>query len=407
MLNKVFLTVFVVVSLSVFSQLSVAQGNVLSPNVLIDNRSDDTFSPIGYATFEDFGVKYFILGNFNSDLDDGGRLAFKFLSSTSTRYFYQTLKQYVVLNNPQNVISDLTGELNDFYRSYKGEFVSGDHLAIDRDVESVKVKLNGVIIVSDLSSDLYQVLLNAWVGSVPPSRSFKGELLGKNDFSSSQSLFNTLSYEIGRQEQVISSLQDLKKKELVPTKAVPSIRAPKIPSASIAPPVPVRSTPKKQIDPVAIAVVEKPNVDVKPPANVVNAKTDAPKVAVEVNQRSSQVLAKIESERQEKEKQRELLNRAKELEKLAFANKLMRHARQNIVYPRRAQKLKHVGQVVALVTIDKNGDMLNFELQEEAKYDSLNDAVEKGVKKSDPFPSIPKTLADETFSFSLPIKFAI
>ena len=407
MLNKNCLIVVLLVNLLIVPQIVSAQNRTPNTKGLIDPRLDDTFTPVGYATFEDFGVKYFILGNFNSSLDDGGRLAFKFLSSTSTRFFYQTLKQYVVLNNPQSLVNSLTEELAEFYTLYKGEFVSGDHLAIDKDFDSVRVKLNGVILAGNLTTDLYQVLLNAWVGSVPPSRSFKGELLGQNDFSNTQSLFNTINYATGRREQVISFVQDPKKKALGQTNfGSVAANQPSFIKAAVKPniqkPVLLKAIAAPKLEAPDTLIIE--DQSQKQEQNLPEPKNTREFEERELIKQQEQNTSRARAE--EEKAQKAMMIKANELERLIYTNKLMRHTRQNITYPRRAQQLNHQGQVVAVITIDKKGKMLDFELEEEAKYQSLNNAVEKGVKKSNPFPSMPNTISGDTFSFSLPITFA-
>ena len=50
---------------------------------------------------------------------------------------------------------------------------------------------------------------------------------------------------------------------------------------------------------------------------------------------------------------------------------------------------------------------LAFELEDKTKHRMLNEAVVKGVKRSAPFPEVPELIKGETFTFQVPVAFAI
>jgi protein TonB len=79
----------------------------------------------------------------------------------------------------------------------------------------------------------------------------------------------------------------------------------------------------------------------------------------------------------------------------------------NTQYPKRSMDLKQQGLVVLKIRINRQGKLLSMEEEKSTKHSSLNKAARKAVKKSIPYPDVPKSLEGKDFSVTLPYNFKL
>ena len=84
---------------------------------------------------------------------------------------------------------------------------------------------------------------------------------------------------------------------------------------------------------------------------------------------------------------------------------LERHKR----YPSKAKRLGYQGVLEVEFTIDKNGNLLSYDIIKPSPYKALNQAAENMVKRASPMPAIPKEiqLGKQSFTFVVPVSFTL
>jgi len=74
-------------------------------------------------------------------------------------------------------------------------------------------------------------------------------------------------------------------------------------------------------------------------------------------------------------------------------------------YPRRAQMRRHEGVAHLRFTIDGEGHVLAFRVERSSGHESLDDAVERMIRKAEPLPPIPVALGKERLDLVVPVQF--
>ena len=88
-----------------------------------------------------------------------------------------------------------------------------------------------------------------------------------------------------------------------------------------------------------------------------------------------------------------------------YKAKLVAWVYKSLEYPEKDKRARKEGSLKAKVTIKRDGTLVSTELLEETRYASLNLAAKNATKLAQPYPPIPKDIADETFEFTVPILF--
>lgn len=74
-------------------------------------------------------------------------------------------------------------------------------------------------------------------------------------------------------------------------------------------------------------------------------------------------------------------------------------------YPRRAQMRRQEGVTHLRFTIDGEGHVLAFRVERSSGHNSLDDAVERMIRKAEPLPPIPVALGKERLDLVVPVQF--
>ncbi|MGB5325613.1 MAG: TonB family protein [Pseudomonadales bacterium] len=90
-----------------------------------------------------------------------------------------------------------------------------------------------------------------------------------------------------------------------------------------------------------------------------------------------------------------------------YRSNLLKQTYQHVVYPDSAIAKNHEGEVVLMVTVDRNGKVKAIDYDSRARFNSLNKAASIAVKRAKPYPPVPTRLDGETFQISMPIRFLL
>ncbi len=375
---------------------------------------------VGYAQYSDLSESLFLTSLFaESDQSDfnGRRLEFKFLGQQlSFRRFKRLMLQSSAINNPPAIMQKNATALESFVKQtqLKGSFQRGDHLVLRGDENGLTTIFNSVELGVIGSAELFDILLNSWVGKIPPSRELKAALLGQTNNQEIERAFKRLSYTDERREQIllavngkldsedvslsesvsaVSNNQSTAPPKKVSTKTVGKVTVAKksaSTAAAVAKKAVTKAIQKKQTSKKIIAkeVVKRKPRDLGP------KKIEIRQQLASLDEKPKSIFSKTDSEDVENIKKK-------------YSRDLYIHASKNILYPRRSRQLKHTGKILAQVTIDRSGKLLDMALERESVHDALNRAVQKALKKSQPYPEVPELLDGESFTFEVPVTFSL
>lgn len=339
---------------------------------------------VGYALYSELDESLFIaslkatddkqIGNGRSPVQIEKQLEFKFLKARfAAGRFTRLLLHNAAINNPDEAIQNNKEFFDQFVELMNHSFYRGDHIVFStQGNEAFAITLDGVEIGRVKSRELFDILLNGWIGDVPPTRIFKESLLGGGESASLAEYYPGISYSKNRRIAVEDYVNAKKSLENDPPVRLVD------PDEFEEPPVVASPAPKL---PAGAAVT-------KPASKALNKVVGA--------------VSELEVKKAQLERHRRVFHMRR-----SFATELVYHAQQNIIYPRRSQIQKQMGNVLAVVTIDRSGMVRGYEITKRAEHESLNRAVEKGLRKSQPFPQVPHAIDGDTFTFQVPIAFAL
>lgn len=339
MLGITFAAVHVSVAASNGSGATLVKGN-LEPN--------------GFARYDEVGKPIYIGGLFLGVLSGDPevirgvrtkRMEFKLLTNISGRRFGRILTKGAAINNNPRLLVEYARAMEVFLSAFKDDLHHGDHLVmVPNSLGGTSVVLNSVKIAEIAEPEFFDLLLNMWIGSVPPTREFKLKILGL--------------------ENRLELLQDFEFLQPLPSRR-----------AAVEKWFSQENMPRTFLSDSFMPIT---NEDL-----------------AENTGYGSQSVSDIKND----------VKAEDVLSEQFYINRLLLHSQQMMVYPELSRRMRHEGSVLVSVTIDREGKLLNYELVESSKYRLLNDAVAEGIVKAEPFPPMPEKVLGDTYTFTVPVEF--
>ncbi|WP_158657864.1 TonB family protein [Agarilytica rhodophyticola] len=389
---------------------------------------NDNLSANGYAKFSEFGDGVFIAALYvDAPSSDVAALRNKTekrieIKIVADKYSYRRLASMfvkgVAINNPPSLLTQSAKAMENFLSWFRGNFVAGDHIVLQNKATGFALYINGVELADIKSPQLFNMLLNTWIGDVPPSRDFKASILGDTSGGDYAGEFLVLQPKPSRvsvmegwkanlaEAEERNSQEQSASKQTIKVAAAPAVKkVVKTVAKSAATP-----KPKASVRPLAKQEVKKtPNVASTPQAPKAAKQekvikivvTPTPKPVREIRREELVQEDAIPPSRDDEFSAENLL--ATQL----YTNTLLRHCQSKMTYPRVSRRLGHTGVVVAKVTIDRDGKLVSSQLTQETEYDSLNSAVKNGIKRSVPYPDMPEHIKSDTFTFQVPVAYKL
>lgn len=310
-------------------------------------------------------------------------------------------------NNPPSDVLAKAKEVRKFAGVVGQNLEKNDVLTIDYVNDSTIVSINGSE-QATFSGGLFNLVLNTWIGTLPPSNEYKSAILGQSSYDSLLSRYNGISPSSAR-----VALFDKKKQEELAAK-------------------------KKEEEEKRLAEEKKAQKEKEAEERKRLAKLEEQKRLADERQ------ARLASEQASKDAQKaKLAQEAAERKRLAeeaakkppvvevpagpspeeiaaikrsYTAKVRRHYIPYFEYPTRAIIRKHGasamsrpkkgkthGTVKINLEIDRDGDLVSGNLEKGSGEKILDEAVQKAIFDAVPFPAIPSELEGETFSTVLTI----
>ncbi|MET1254314.1 TonB family protein [Aliikangiella maris] len=382
------------------------------------------------------------------------RMSIRFLTSYSNRKLARHWKERMAMNNPRSSWQPLTQQIVGFSKIFKRPVELNDELNIDY-IPGVgtQVYLNSTLFMTIDNHDFAELLLNVWLGNIPPTKAFKNSIRGLDDASIKGSYiarYEGLSPAKGRFDSDLNDSTQVAIAEDNPAENTTNPATKVAQNTATKPQEDKQSANKPETKPNAKKVAK---VDEKKTGNnqsqnsTSKAATDNKKVAA--NKPDSTTLTKPDTtpeikteikpdipadikldpnlvkvadkaETKPAEKKPETKKIAKKIEPVidenffdadlvtgSYTRDLINEIKKHQEYPRKALIDRKQGDVTAQVTIDKDGEILDIELIERSGSRVLDRAVSRIIRKAGPFQKVPVELKLEQFVFDVPISFKL
>ncbi len=90
-----------------------------------------------------------------------------------------------------------------------------------------------------------------------------------------------------------------------------------------------------------------------------------------------------------------------------YLSQLSRHLGKFYEYPRRARRLGQEGVPVIVFRFQRDGTLVEHYLQDSSGHELLDKAALDMLKQAVPLPPVPDNMAEQQFSYALPIRFSL
>lgn len=341
------------------------------------------------------------------------RMEIRCTNSFSARQQIRTWIEGAAINNSASQLENHAASMVKFTQLINTSLQPGDQILIDSPVDSpVTISLNTVELGQIAATGFFDVLLQSWIGKVPPSSTFRKNLLAEGIVDQQlQQRFDAIHPSEDRilfAQTLIGAPLETEPTEItddniepslatdIPQAAESNAETPTItPSNSAVSPAPTTPT----SEPVTLApLTTAPNTIDSEPSSAEPEKAEVDTALISVEPADSNDQAPDSPP---------LLDADTLLQQQLYHSDLLRMVNQAVKYPRRAISRNHEGRVTLQVRIDNEGAVQQIETLDASDHNTLNRAAEKAVEAAAPFPAPPMELNDEDYVFTVPIEFRL
>ncbi len=313
----------------------------------------------------------------------------------------------IAINNPYGSDKDVTNQLMVFSGFLEKPLTAGDEIIIDYiATQGTSVFINNIKIMQTPTAQLFDHLLNAWIGKFPPTGEFKKQILSAASNANSKDLkarYNSINYVSERSQLIASWIQASKDAELAVLKAKAKALAKQAKKAEQARQQALALKKKKQQAKQKAALNIKPKKIIVPVVKPRPIKTYvAPKKAVKKKKPTKKT--KIASIK--------VANKGLSKKQIAAHNKyyqalyqwkLRREIRDAITYPPWAKTFGQKGTVNISFTVNRKAQVSKLNNGEGTASELLVSEVQNAINNVVPFILPPDSLAGSewpvTFSY--------
>lgn len=309
----------------------------------------------------------------------------------SPMQFAQHWNQMILINNGGSTLNANVMDVLSFTSIPKGDLVKGDELVIELTGSGTVTTLNGVTVVKTANANLFNMLVNTWIGARPPSTEFKRDILNlPRDKAGADLLarFDTIKPADARRKQVAA--WGLKETE-TQTAAAATTATAAATAAAVA-------KPKTEAPTTAAATAAAPEPKKPAAAPAPEKAAVAATVAAAVTAPPTPPAVDVEAQKARRARQQALYEQ--------YSGTLRSIVTRNIRYPKGAIKRNQEGLVVVKLAVARDGKVLSSDVAQSA--DSLLDkAALKAIDKSGNMPPMNAEMEGTSFDFLIPVVFKL
>ncbi len=338
------------------------------------------------------------------------RLSFKLLSNLMpAKALQRHWKERIALNNPRNVWLAKGDSILQMATAFKDNLKYGDKIDFDYSPSAgTRIYFNNQLIETIETRQFFPLLMSAWFGDIPPTKSFKAALLAQNDKGDRELVLNQYNA-LNFTARTLASAS--KPEPKVEPEVVVASKAPVVAPAPTATAAKSNSSNgaanKKDTKPVketnVVATVEPQKAPAQVAATVstpahVDTSTHTVAEHKPTLTESAPTPAPVET----------TINNASVDEDLligAYKREAMERIRGFLEYPPRAWRLGLTGSGVLRATLDRQGNLLSSEVLASTGQMILDQAMTKMLERSLPLPPPPKELTSNELSLEIAVDF--
>ena len=385
------------------------------------------------------------------------RMSFKFLSKYSNRKMARFWKQRIAMNNARDKWRPFTKEIVSFANIFKSAIQPGDEINLDYIAgKGTQVYLNGTLFSTIKAPEFYNLLINIWIGTIPPTESFKLGITGNNEekrqtqlvsqYQSIETIKGRFDADKPAQSKPIgkvasstnkksSTKKDRAKALSKSSQSINQTKTNTLPKSNTK----VANETQQLVEslkvdlPASSGLTEKPQIELprtnkeeifgqstnKTPINNISneakaiiSNTEPPPIEGNslAEQAQTKNLSPKKSNSQDKIAKLETADDTffdVDLFSGAYTLELIKQIRKYQNYPKKALRGAIEGSLTISVIIDEQGELVGTDWVQRSGSRILDRAAMKMVRKATPYPKIPSELGQKTFEFEVPMNFSL
>lgn len=299
----------------------------------------------------------------------------------------------IAINNTAQGSSELTDHLLKFTGFLDDNLIKGDEITVDYiSTVGTIIKINSVKIIETNTAELFNFLVNVWIGKLPPSGEFKDGILGKSNAENKALLdnYNAVSYDASRTQMVSSWITARENAILAKQREKELIKQAKLDKAQKA-----REKAKNEAEAAALLLAqqqaEKQRAKTyQPPKKIVKKKviTKKKKIASKAPKKSTS-------------KSKAVIAAENKYYLELYRWELIREIRNAIEYPTWAKKFGQKGDVTLNFLVNRQAEASNIKGENSDVSDLLVAEVTRAILAVTPFILPPDALPGNSWSMSI------
>jgi TonB family protein len=316
--------------------------------------------------------------------------------SLSARRFTGLWTDAITLSSSRDERSENTTQIQEFGRLFRENMQRGDQISFDyvASDQTTVVLHNGVRIGEIAGAAFHRILLNAWIGTAPVNMQLKAGILNQLKPAESSAIAEnlaSLSFTEARAAEILAQYGDKEAGELASTAA----EAARL-EALAAEEEQARIAEQRRLEELARAEA----------ARLAEEARIAAELAAEQARIEAEALAQREAEQRAAEEKARF---DAEQEQLAhnYRLELVRWLTSHVEYPERALGRRATGRVQLDIVAGRDGRILRENISSSSGNTLLDQAALKMLERATPLPRMPENLIGDSFSFTMPVTFAL
>ena len=343
------------------------------------------------------------------------RMEVRVLNNYSKRRWFNLWMQSISINNSRENFSESAQDLMTLMQAAKSAPQKGDLIEyLSSPDKGTSMRFNGTELVADLPADVFGLLLNTWIGSIPPTTSFKDEILGKQRNPTAVELLETVTTDPKRVSLAASWILPPEPKAVAAVaKVKPKPAIKKTSKAKAATPAKLQDTPApvatKPITPVTAIAATSAVADTKQGATKDQPTSDANTSVSKGDDHTetSGAAAGEDSEAATGSDDEADFNIAEALAMRDYTPLVVQAIYKKISYPSRAIDRGFEGTVRMAIVVSQSGALEKVTVAQKSRHSILNKAAIKATERAAPFPALPAALNTDEFEITVPITFKL
>ena len=343
------------------------------------------------------------------------RMEVRVLNNYSKRRWFNLWMQSISINNSRENFSESAQDLMTLMQAAKSAPQKGDLIEyLSSPDKGTSMRFNGTELVADLPADVFGLLLNTWIGSIPPTTSFKDEILGKQRNPTAVELLETVTTAPERVSLAASWILPPEPKAVAAVaKVKPKPAIKKTSKAKAATPAKLQDTPApvatKPITPVTAIAATSAVADTKQGATKDQLTSDANTSVSKGDDHTetSDAAAGEDSEAVTGSEDEADFSITEALAMRDYTPLVVQAIYKKISYPSRAIDRGFEGTVRMVIVVSQSGALEKVTVAQKSRHSILNKAAIKATERAAPFPALPAALNTDEFEITVPITFKL